>query len=624
MRLSRYVIRALGTILAATIILATQTNYARALDAEHALRIEPNVLVSLDGTAPHLESDVAVNPLRPDDLVGYTTVMSQTVGPTERCYTSLDGGYTWSETTPPGSEKNDGGDPRVVFTNHGTALAISIDETNRGMDVYRSTDGGSTWSARPARFPIFDHELVAVDRSQGRFSNRVYVVGEGYTLTPHNPMGDRFLRLYTSDDDGRSFALRSVAATSLIGRGRRFDKGGVSPSGLAVLRDGTVVVGFARYASFTDKKTKFEADYVVASTDGGRTFGQPSFIANQYSGITIGPLREQLRGGDVSQFSTWFVMAADISAGPYRDRLYHVWVDHRFARISYVYSSDRGKTWSPRRQIGSVSPDEAQFQPMVAVSNRGVVAITWYSTAGYPNRRHFNAYAAVSNNGGESFTKPYRVSSQPSMPQQDGNLRPYPLLADEELEKNPRLMSAYSRWPNGGDYVGLAADTDGIFHFYWPDSRGPTYQIYSARLHAYATTSEATTGNRRDVTSKIRVAFDPITIHPEQNEIDVPIRIRNISMQTIHPPLVVTYLGERNSDEVAERLDALPPPQVLNADNGEHSSGATFDYSKALGTYGLLPPGGVSEPIVWRIRLSALDVFLQDLTFKVRIAGSIP
>jgi hypothetical protein len=50
------------------------------------------------------------------------------------------------------------------------------------------------------------------------------------------------------------------------------------------------------------------------------------------------------------------------------------------------------------------------------------------------------------------------------------------------------------RWANGGDYVGLAATADGVFHPVWPDARHDgVQQLHTARVRV---TAPAAVGGR--------------------------------------------------------------------------------------------------------------------------------
>jgi hypothetical protein len=578
--------------------------------------VEADVRVSTDIDMAHTESDVAINPRNARDVVGATTVFAGYDGELyNKFYTSRDGGYTWTDTTPRVA-KTMTGDPRVVFTTRGTAIVVSLDLGSLKSVAFRSTDGGETWSG-PATFALIDHELVAVDASDGRYRNRIYIAAEGGTPDKHAPPAigsDRFVDVFTSDNDGRSFSLHSRPITGVV-PGSPFDRGGVGVTGLDVLRDGTVVLSFARYMPGLD----YQAQYVATSHDGGRHFGPEHLVGNVHiPGRTILQVRsEQEHAGDVSGEGNLFALAADDSGAGYSGRLYAFWPSAPYAHgpLLFSYSADEGKTWSAPHPVGPA--DSANFQPEVAVNKAGVVAVTWFGTAGFPNRKRFNEYVALSSDGGRTFSSPARVSSAPSFPRTATNLRPVPLYAPEI---GYGFISAYSRWGAGGDYVGLAASPDGTFLAYWPDSRGAEYQIYAARIHAGAPAQPSATATVRDVTSEIKLLIDPLSLDTATGEIDIPIRLQNTSRHVIFGPISVTFLGLQSAVMQHNMGMTAPAASILNAGNSESGAGAAFDYSHTLGSYDALPPGGVSEPIVWRFRVSDVED-LAPISLHVRVTA---
>lgn len=581
-----------------------------AASATAPISVEPNILVSTDIAMAHTESDVAVNPVNAKDVVGATTVFADRVSALyNKTYTSRDGGYTWADTTPDAARGGQTGDPRVIFTKQGSALFVSLSLSKRRTEIYRSTDGGMTWSG-PAHFKLFDHELIAVDRTSGRFSNRIYLAGEGGVpdkRAPHNIGSRRIIYLYTSDNDGRTFTLRSMPETGVTRSGDPFNYGGVAVVGLGVLNDGTVVLGLSRY---NQTVVPYEANFVALSTNGGTTFGKSMHVYDEYFSKTSFAAFQKTaaaeeHAGDVSAWGQTFTTAVDDSHGPYANRIYAASreLGPSSSLVFTTYSADRGKTWSRRRNVGVVDAGETQFQPEIAVDGAGAVAVSWFSTAGFQRRDHFNAYAAISTDGGRTFSAPALVSSRPSMPRTPGNLMP---IAFYYPDLGYGFISAYSRWAAGGDYIGLAGGPDNVFHLYWPDSRGSEYQIYSARIHPSGPAEAPPEATASDVTKDIMLDFDPIRIKASTGEIDIPVRLRNVSQHMLYSPISVEFLGLQNAVQKTYGRIA-PAAKILNATTGGTGYGATFDYSNTLGSFGALPPGGVSEPIVWRFRVADVE-----------------
>jgi hypothetical protein len=73
---------------------------------------------------------------------------------------------------------------------------------------------------------------------------------------------------------------------------------------------------------------------------------------------------------------------------------------------------------------------------------------------------------AASTDGGETFTPPQAVSRAVSSPNR------------AELEKLDYLKTRY----RGGDYFGLAAASDSVFHAAWADARDGLFRIFHAPI----------------------------------------------------------------------------------------------------------------------------------------------
>jgi hypothetical protein len=222
----------------------------------------------------------------------------------------------------------------------------------------------------------------------------------------------------------------------------------VTPSNLnfntftgAVLRDGTVVVSYGDFMPLSKgPKARLEKGraWLLASRDGGETFGAPLLIAE----------------GCTKQFP---VLAAD----PADDTLYFTCATDDAKRLAIYRSRDKGESWSDPLPV----PAENVHAANIAVGKNGLVLVTWLSETDAV--KHCNAlWAAASADGGATFTKPVRVG--------DG----------APCNDTPKNAGVIGRFEFGGDYYGLAADRDGVFHLIWSDSRNGIYQLWSASVTA--------------------------------------------------------------------------------------------------------------------------------------------
>jgi hypothetical protein len=592
------------------------------------IEVGPNMLVSRDGDFAHMETSVGVNPRNPKNLVGASITASRGEGGFAcKTYTSLDGGSTWTDSVIPEQLEWGGGDPQVDFGPHGTAyftgLAFVKDDKGNakgGLFFYRSEDGGKNWEKPTDLGYNYDHEVMVVDRSFGRFAGRVYI-SVLYGEYPEYTVG-----IFRSDDDGRTFTgpVDAASGHKILGIN--------TAANIVLFRDGTLLLPYVdfEYEPEKAKKSHTMNSWFVSSSDGGVTFSAPSKIGTQ----EFRPFNnKEPRKAVEPTPPTYAVDLSDL----FPDRIYIAWTDYRSGayKIYLSYSSDKGKTWSPAKAIFPDTPPWAsQYQPSIAVNKQGVVGVTWLDTRNAPNRddEHYDEYFSASLDGGETFSVPVRVSSATSTPFGQGNLRMQAMLwkmaVPEKNEEEVRMsfISAGARWPAGGDYLGLTADREGVFHPLWADARTGTFQLETAAISvikppaepkpAVGKTNVRESGERvpldatkttslaplvsTSLSGKVEMVFDPISFDAATNIMEIPTRLRNISNTTIYAPITVAVqkFGSGMGDEMKDFA-----PTFVNATNGKDGSGAIFDYSAALSTSKALPAGSLSGEVVWRVKL---------------------
>jgi len=587
--------------------------------------VGPNMLVSRDGDFPHMETSIAVNPRNKKNLVGASITSQRGEGGFAcKTYASFDGGSSWVDSPIAEQFEWGGADPQVAFGPQGTAyftsLAFVKDENGNergGLFFYRSEDGGKTWR-KPANLGYsYDHEVMVVDHSFGKYAGRIYI-SVLYGEYPEYTVG-----IFRSDDDGRTFTgpVDAASGKKILGIN--------TAANILLFRDGTLFLPYEDFEYDPERSKKSHSGNVwfVTSSDGGVTFSSPSKIGTQEHR----PYNEKEPAQAVE--STFPAFAID-SSDVYPDRIYMTWTDYRSGeyRVYVAYSSDMGKTWTTPRQIDPAVPQYAsQYQSMVTVNKEGVVGVTWFDTRNAPNHdnQHYDEYFAASLDGGETFSQPVRVSAVTSSPFGKGNVRMQASYWKTGIthEDDARLsfLSAAARWPAGGDYLGLTADRDGIFHPFWADARTGTFQLQTAAITVVkpaaapkpgaAAAGSDKTGEQGaqakkpepaqsrvnvSVLGKVEMVFDPTSFDASTGILEVPIRIRNVSNATIYAPITVevTKFGSGMGDELKDFA-----PKILNSTNGKDGSGAKFDYSSALGTSQALAPGGLSGEVVWRIKV---------------------
>jgi len=204
-----------------------------------------------------------------------------------------------------------------------------------------------------------------------------------------------------------------------------------------------------------------------------------------------------------------------------------------------------------------------------------------------------------------------------------GNFAPGAAVAN--YPKNTHTIKLYSEtpygaWTLGGHYIEMDADTDGVFHPLWADSRSGTYQLYTAAV--FVTTPRVTAYKESaatDGTQYLSASHDPLQFLPGKSAYIIPVRLKNTSRRTIYGPLVVRIHSTTMPSTGRFKADyPVVRERILNADNRKLGEGATFDYSSALGSLGYLPPNAVTNAIPWHVWISdPADPYRFDLEFTV-------
>jgi hypothetical protein len=614
----------MAVVVVAAVCLAPVVGHAQT--AGWTIRVEPNVAVSHDMGEWYGEMWIAAHPTDPDRLLGMATAGVDGAGPTSglrtETFSSADGGQSWSRVVHPQFAARGSGDPITGFGRNGTAYGVALigAEHKLEMWMYRAVDGVTF--ADSVMAGSGDHERMAVDYSTGTHAGSVYLASE-YMVTGVSreellkPRPDQKqhrisqVGVWRSDDDGRTWVGPVVA-------GENTD-GGLQVDGVNVLSDGTVAVYMNTYPGWVGNDTGVTYRHELAlSSDGGVTFAPMRQIGTQYFGgdKPFGkflPKREV--GGGWGQD-----MAADISSAKFRNRMYCVYAQSEdslyHGRVRFSYSADHGKTWSAPAVIGADShPYASDFLPAIAVTNAGTVGVMWLSTRDFPNRDGWNAYFAASVDGGATFLPPVRLTTVPSAPLSAGNLRPVAgWIAHDRHEVSIRLASGFSSFPEGGDYLGLAADANGVFHPLWDDVRYGVAQLMTTRVTVAMDRAVDVTRDsglvQRSINERILFSADPSDVDVKAQEVALPLRLKNVSSDTLFPPFRVDVKGL-----------GIEGAELMNATGGGRGKGAWMDYSHVLRDLSALPPGGVTDAVVWRVHLARMND--TNLFIEAGITGGV-
>lgn len=356
----------------------TEKQYAKAL-----LATETRVSGPAHGGA---ETAIAVNP-------GNTNrVIAGSNGPYQgqTMWYSADGGSTWTRSGDlPGA--NICCDPTVAWSaSGGRAYTATL---GNGVYVYRSTDNGQTWSSNvvvPTTNSNVDKEYLHVDTQAGspNFDN-VYVCW-------HLNGVQKFSR---STDQGVSFSSPVTFSSAPAGIG----------CDLTSDSAGNVYYFYPSY--------DVNQILLLKSTNGGTSFANPVVVAN-----TQGSFDFPIPAMPTRHAFIYSSADVDLSTSSFRDTLYVAFTDstaatsttaaNNHARIQVAYSRNGGATWTLRTPHATADANTVdRFHPWLKVDNNGRVHVVFYDTRNSANRAGVDLYYSYSENGGDSWSSPTRLTS---------------------------------------------------------------------------------------------------------------------------------------------------------------------------------------------------------------------
>ena len=325
-----------------------------------------------------VEPYAATNPTNPANIVGIWQQDRWAGGGAQGLIVaaSFDTGHTWTQQPLPVSQcAGDGtfaraSDPWLTFSPNGVLYALSLSFTGGALEpnsqsgilVLRSADGGKTWSA-PVTL-IADGSTAFNDKcsmnADPHDANFVYAVWDRLNSQTSGPS-----YLARTTDGGQAWeAARAI-----------YDPGPMSQTignEIVVLADGTVIDYFTQIDTAAGGAlSSFFA--VVRSSDHGVTWSAPIEIATNLGIGTRNPTTgEAVRDGSG---------LGQIALGP-GGELLAVWQDARFSNgqrdgIAIAVSTDAGLTWSPPAQLNGDTSAQA-FTPSVQAQPDGTIGVSYY------------------------------------------------------------------------------------------------------------------------------------------------------------------------------------------------------------------------------------------------------
>jgi hypothetical protein len=582
-------------------------------DAAHAkIIVGRNVMVSAGSPGwEHAEYVADADPTDPNRVMVCSMRFSQAKNQLATgIYVTFDGGKNWMLGYNDTSSRFLGvWDPACGYGMNHQALLVTLVENDtaprspgflryetwkmggdRQMHVYRSSDGGRTWDI-PTELSAIDREDLKTDDTDGPYRGRMYLYGG-----TEDPAA---LWLVYSIDGGRTWA-RSIK-TEVEGSAEEYGSGTILP-------DGTLLLPYRLNHKSQTNGPEITSIAVAASTDGGVHIDLP---------IAVAP---SVPRGQESCDSGIMGMASDHSLGPFRARAYVTWAEKQRGRcyLFVSYSDNKGKIWSTPTQVRDVEPHRLatpvseRLMPQIAVNKKGIIGVTWYDTDEGTSRPAYRLRFTASLDGGETWVRSVPVSARPFVVKEPpelaaqafssgGGRRMEPKrtdVADVLVYPSARSYYTWNGWP--GDYVGIAAGADGVFHTFWIANRTGVGELYTAPIIVRGTVFRRGSKDLEqleNVTSALEFQYTSSVWNPKTKIVSLEFHLLNTSDRLIEGPLKVRIV----------RLESdLGMPMLVLTDGSSGGPGTVLDLSRMISPGGLAP-GQITKSQKLRVKFDKVS-----------------
>ncbi|HTA25816.1 MAG TPA: sialidase family protein [Terriglobales bacterium] len=456
----------------ATAIAAGQTS-SPALDsgAPGSLSCSPAPCVlpptqASEGGAEVTDTPIAADPINPQHLLLGSVDFNCPQPGISGFHISSDGGSTWSRTCMPAITTQElvywpGGEPMVGYDLNGTAYIADgygdSEGLGYGLIAFQKSTDGANWSApeialgSPSRYELPLYGSLAVDTNlSSPYVNSLYV--SAVVLNEPDQNKNQVVVSHSSDG-GASWKAVKVAPAQTYPASDDF-------TSMAVGRDGTVYLDW-QYCSGSGPSAGCGngTAYVLfsKSVDGGNTWSFPTLMtvvtvdnSPCHCGSGLLPNTDDIR------VYNYPAIGVDNSDGPFAGTLYvaaYSWTG-TYMRVGVIHSTDGGNTWSKPVPVASAQYTHDQFFPWLSVSSTGLVGVSWLDRRNDPANIDYQAFAAISTDGGQSFQPNVQLTQKFSNPNNNG--------------------SADSRWM--GDYAGNTWDGPDFVAAWMDSSNGVDMQ----------------------------------------------------------------------------------------------------------------------------------------------------
>jgi hypothetical protein len=364
---------------------------------------------------------------------------------------STDGGYNWNDSADlsmPGFTLLT--DPALAWDDSGNVFLVGLSGNNPptfdtvGIVIYKSIDGGQTWSA-----PNLIHTSAGDDKQ--------WAAGDS------NPASNYHGRVYAVWDDGSDmrFARTKDHGATWVGAGA-----GVTPAGTVLVNDSfSPEINVAANGNVYIVWIATSEIKMIVSTDGGDSF-HPA-ISPATAVHTLGASLPAPHGWPVFPGGSFRVLTIP-TACVFGQMVTVAWADYRegVSRIYYALSTNGGASWNTGPSghpllAGGAAPNQQHFHPQIVSDPTGVIGCAFYEFGPKPNTPLIDVIMAQSFDGGASF-KHFTVTDEPWDPTID--------VPWSHGDSNVTFI---------GDYFGLDASVNGFYPL-WTDTRTGIQELWTA------------------------------------------------------------------------------------------------------------------------------------------------
>ncbi len=353
------------------------------------------------------DSPIVSNPLNPKQLLLGSVDANCPPPSALGFHLSSDGGSTWNRTCMPSIITNQrvywpSDEPSAGYNRKGaayiTGLYFDSEGHGYGFLAFQKSTDGTHWS-KPAvamhhigqgNYPF--NTSFTVDTTVGSPGiNSLYISG---VMRSDQGNGNQVMVSHSSDS-GATWKQTAVEPVQKYPAGDDFTR-------IATGNDGTIYVAWLHCAGTgKDKACRDAKGYMMfsKSTDGGNTWSQPQLMTK----VTFPPNGELPKTGQ--RVENYPVIGVDNSSGPHAGNLYvamYTWTG-TYLRVQVIRSTDGGRTWSKPVPVAPASDTHDQFFPALSVSPTGLVGVSWLDRRNDPANIKYQAFAAISTDGGRSF-----------------------------------------------------------------------------------------------------------------------------------------------------------------------------------------------------------------------------